>query len=100
MWPEVKRKGAIIDERIYAVGKCIEVDRYERMRIRSAADDRPQAEVDRIRRGASHDDVGSGLGEQIAQPEPYLQHSVAFVQSRRSRRARGRMTGINGYREA
>src|SRR4051812_7261772 len=100
MWPEVKRKGAIVDERIDAVGKRIEVDRYECVRIRSATDDRPQAEVDGIGRGARHDDVGSSLSQQITQSEPYLKHCISFVEVRRARSAGRRMTRIDCDREA
>ena len=46
MRPKIKRERPVVDKRIDAVGKCVEVNRDERMRVGAATDDRTQPEID------------------------------------------------------
>src|SRR5439155_24904621 len=96
MRPEIKRQGAVVDKWIDAVGESIEVDRHERMRICTAANDRTQSQVDRVWGRARHHNVHTTLREEIADPEADLQHPIAFVKPCRPSGASGRMARIDG----
>src|SRR5438105_13873114 len=95
MRPEIKRQGPVVDKWIDPIGKRIEVNRDEGVRIGAAADDRTQSQFDGVRRRARHHDVGSALHQKLADSEADLQHRVAFVESRWTGGASGWMSRID-----
>src|SRR2546423_8020529 len=95
MRPEVECQGPIIHEWIHPVGKSVQMNRDESVRVGASADDRTEPKLHGIRCCASHHYAGAGLRQKIAQPETHLKHGIALVETGGPRRASGRMTRIN-----